>query len=183
MKIYGNVREPKNWAVTLLWAMLPAVCLASIAGVGAMTYCLIRGLTEAVKNISIASVAPWMAYAVIGACAILGSKRKEQLDFSKRIINDIRLLLYVVTIGGLALAAYCITNDYLGSLPWLSAMVGLPWTAHGVVCSFYLNMAKSDHREGGITYELAKANGFNGVPSAGATPNTSTANSQDGAPI
>ena len=39
-------------------------------------------------------------------------------------------------------------------------MVGLPWTAHGVVCSFYLNMAKSDHREGGITFESAKANSF-----------------------
>ena len=48
----------------------------------------------------------------------------------------------------------------VGSLPWLSAMVGLPWTAHGVVCSFYLNMAKSDHREGGITFEGAKASSF-----------------------
>lgn len=32
--------------------------------------------------------------------------------------------------------------------------------AHGVVCSFYLNMSKSDHREGGITFEAAKATGF-----------------------
>ncbi len=39
-------------------------------------------------------------------------------------------------------------------------MVGLPWTAHGVVCSFYLNMAKSDHRAGGITFETAKAASF-----------------------
>ena len=39
-------------------------------------------------------------------------------------------------------------------------MVGLPWTAHGVVCSFYLNMAKSDHKEGGITFEAAKASNF-----------------------
>ena len=39
-------------------------------------------------------------------------------------------------------------------------MVGLPWTAHGVVCSFYLNMAKSDHKEGGITFESAKASSF-----------------------
>lgn len=40
-------------------------------------------------------------------------------------------------------------------------MVGLPWTAHGVVCSFYLNLCKSDHREGGITFETAKASNFN----------------------
>lgn len=81
-------------------------------------------------------------------------------DFSKRLVADIRALLWVVTLGGLALAAYCIHKDYAGALPWLTAMVGLPWTAHGVVCSGYLSMAKSDHRQGGITYDAAKAAGF-----------------------
>ncbi len=84
------------------------------------------------------------------------AKTKTRPDFSKKLISDIRWLLWAVTLGGLLLAAYCIHNGYVGSLPWLSAMVGLPWTAHGVVCSFYLNMAKSDHREGGITFEAAK---------------------------
>ncbi len=88
------------------------------------------------------------------------SAKAERQDYSKKLIADIRWLLWVVTIGGLMLAAFCIYRGYLGSLPWLSAMVGLPWTAHGVVCSFYLNMAKSDHKEGGITFETAKANGF-----------------------
>ena len=83
-------------------------------------------------------------------------KREARLDFSKQLIQDIRGLLWVVTAGGLGLAAYCIRAGYAGSLPWLSAMVGLPWTAHGTVCAFYLNMAKSDHREGGITYETAR---------------------------
>jgi hypothetical protein len=82
------------------------------------------------------------------------------MEFSKRLISDIRALLWAVTLGGLALAAYCIREGYIGSLPWLSAMVGLPWTAHGTVCAFYLNMAKSDHKEGGITFEKAKAAGF-----------------------
>ena len=82
------------------------------------------------------------------------------MEFSKRLIADIRALLWVVTVGGLLLAAYCIRVGYTGALPWLSAMVGLPWTAHGTVCAFYLNMAKSDHKEGGITFETAKAAGF-----------------------
>lgn len=82
------------------------------------------------------------------------------MEFSKRLIADIRALLWVVTVGGLLLAAYCIRVGYTGALPWLSAMVGLPWTAHGTVCAFYLNMAKSDHKEGGITFESAKAAGF-----------------------
>lgn len=88
-------------------------------------------------------------------------KAAKKKEYSKRLISDIRALLWLVTLGGIFLAAYCIRNGYVGSLPWLSAMVGLPWTAHGTVCAFYLNMAKSDHKEGGITFEAAKANYFN----------------------
>lgn len=87
-------------------------------------------------------------------------KRRKQAEFSKQLIADIRALLWVVTVGGLLLAAYCIRTGYGGALPWLTAMVGLPWTAHGVVCSNYLSMAKSDHKRGGITYEAAKAANF-----------------------
>lgn len=82
------------------------------------------------------------------------------MEFSKRLIADIRALLWVVTVGALVLAGYCIRTGYTGALPWLTAMVGLPWTAHGTVCAFYLNMAKSDHSDGGITFEAAKAAGF-----------------------
>ena len=85
---------------------------------------------------------------------------KPKRGYSKQLISDIRWLLWAVTLGGLLLAGYCIRQGYTGSLPWLSGMVGLPWTAHGVVCSFYLNMAKSDHKEGGITFESAKASSF-----------------------
>ena len=89
---------------------------------------------------------------------------KKECDFSKRLVMDIRVLLWIVTVGGLLLAGWCIYNGYTGSVPWLSAMVGLPWSAHGGICSFYLNMAKSDHQEGGITYEAAKAANFSKDP-------------------
>ena len=82
------------------------------------------------------------------------------MEFSKRLIRDIRCLLWVVTLGALALAGYCIRTGYTGALPWLTAMVGLLWSAHGVVFANYLGMAKSDQKRGGITYETAKANGF-----------------------
>lgn len=94
------------------------------------------------------------------------TKRKKP-DYSKRLVSDIRALLWVVTVGGLLLAAYCIYKGYTGSLPWLSAMVGLPWTAHGVVCSCYLSMAKSDHKAGGVTFEAAKAANFQTQNQAG----------------
>ena len=86
--------------------------------------------------------------------------RKARPEYSKQLVADIRALLWVVTVGSLLLAAYCIRAGYTGALPWLTAMVGLPWTAHGVVCTGYLSMAKSDHKEGGITYEAARAGGF-----------------------
>ena len=85
---------------------------------------------------------------------------KLKAEYSKKLVTDIRSLLWVVTIGGLLLAFYCVHKNYLGALPWVTSMVGLPWTAHGVICSFYLNMAKSDHKVGGITFETAKANNF-----------------------
>ena len=85
---------------------------------------------------------------------------KTKAEYSKKLVTDIRSLLWVVTVGGLLLAFYCVRKNYLGALPWVTSMVGLPWTAHGVVCSFYLNMAKSDHKVGGITFETAKANNF-----------------------
>ena len=96
--------------------------------------------------------------------------KPQRQEFSKRLISDIRCLLWAVTVGGLVLAAWCIHRGYPGSLPWLSAMVGLPWTAHGTVCAFYLNLCKSDHKEGGITFEAARAAGFQ-------TPDDSSADS------
>lgn len=85
---------------------------------------------------------------------------QKKLDYSKKLISDIRALLWLVTVGVLALTGLCVFYGYMGALPWLVTMVGLPWAAHGVVCSFYMDMAKSDHREGGITFESAKANNF-----------------------
>lgn len=81
-------------------------------------------------------------------------------QFSKKLVKDTRPLLWIVTISGIALAFICVWRGYTGSLPWISSMVGLPWAAHGTVCAFYLNMAKSDHRAGGITFEAAKAKSF-----------------------
>lgn len=78
------------------------------------------------------------------------SKKK---DFSKKLVDDVRSLLWVVTISCIILSFYCVYLGYLGTLPWLAGMVSAAFAAHGAICSFYLNMAKSDHRQGGITYD------------------------------
>ena len=89
---------------------------------------------------------------------------KEQLAFSKQLINDIRWLLWIVTLGGMFLALLCIWRNYTASLPWISSMVGLPWAAHATVCSFYMNKSKVENTADGITYEAAKASNFYNKP-------------------
>ncbi len=90
-------------------------------------------------------------------------KRKLKVEFSKKMVNDTRLLLWIVTIGGLALAFYCVHKNYVGALGWIAGMESAAWAAHGAVCSFYLNMAKSDHKGAdgeGVTFAAAKARNF-----------------------
>lgn len=90
-------------------------------------------------------------------------KEKKRLEYSKKLISDIRWLLWVVTVGGIALAFYCVHMHYTSSLPWVSAMVGLPWASHATVCSLYLNKSKAENTGAdgeGIVYAKACAKGF-----------------------
>ena len=96
--------------------------------------------------------------------------RQTLLDYSKRITNDMRSLLWVISVGGLLLGFYAVHARFEGALPWISAMVGLPWTAWGTAAAFYLNLAKSDHRQGGITHDTAMAElGAEAEPYTGTT--------------
>ena len=96
--------------------------------------------------------------------------RQITLEYSKRITNDMRGLLWVISVGGLLLGFYAVHARFEGALPWISAMVGLPWTAWGTAAAFYLSLAKSDHRQGGITYETAMAElGAEAEPDTGST--------------
>lgn len=62
-----------------------------------------------------------------------------------------------MTLAFLGLAALCIIKDYTGSLPWLTAMISLPWTAYGVSQCFYYNKAKNENMSGGIKYDTVMA--------------------------
>ena len=52
------------------------------------------------------------------------SGNKRAMEHSKKLTNDIRALLWAVTLGGLLLAFYCVHLGYTGALPWVGAMVG-----------------------------------------------------------
>lgn len=91
------------------------------------------------------------------------SSKTKQLEFSKKLINDNRYLLWIVNVGGLLLAFYCVRHSYTGALGWIAGMITAAWAAHGTICSWYFSMAKSDHRNAagdGITFAAAQATGF-----------------------
>ena len=57
--------------------------------------------------------------------------------------------MWVVTLGFLILAFYSIKHGYTGSLPWLTAMSGLPWAAYGVSQVYYYKKSLAENTRNG----------------------------------
>ncbi len=87
----------------------------------------------------------------------MAKRKKEKKEFSKVLLIQESALIWIMTLSFLALAALCIIKDYTGSLPWLTAMISLPWTAYGVSQCFYYNKAKNENLSGGIKYDTVMA--------------------------
>lgn len=85
------------------------------------------------------------------------NKHLKKKEFSKVLLVQESILIWIMTISFIGLAALCILKDYVGSLPWLTAMVSLPWTAYGVSQCFYYNKAKAENTKEGIKYETVLA--------------------------
>ena len=88
-------------------------------------------------------------------------KKKRNADnkteFSKKLLIQESLLIWVVTLAFIVLAFVCIQNQYFGELPWLAAMAACPWTAYGASQAFYFRKAEKENTKGGIKYETVMA--------------------------
>ena len=62
-----------------------------------------------------------------------------------------------MSLSFIVLAFYCIHEGFTGSLPWLAAMVGFPWTAYGVSQAMYYRKSMAENTTGGIKYESVLA--------------------------
>lgn len=71
------------------------------------------------------------------------------------MLNQESVLIWIVTLSGIFLAFWCVINQFLGELPWISVMISAPWAAYGVSQAFYYNKAKKENTVGGIVYETA----------------------------
>lgn len=82
---------------------------------------------------------------------------KQKRQFSKSLLIQESALIWVTTIMILVMAFYCIVNENFGDLPWLTAMVGFPWTAYAVSQMYYYKKSEKENTVGGIKYESVMA--------------------------
>ena len=82
---------------------------------------------------------------------------KNTQEFSKRLLIQESWLIWVHTIALIGLAYICVFKGYFGELPWLTAMVSLPWAAYGVSQHAYYKKAQAENTKDGIKFETAMA--------------------------
>lgn len=93
-------------------------------------------------------------------------KQPKKLEFSKILLIQESVLIWIMTIFFMYLAYLCVQNQYFGELPWLVAMVGFPWTAYGVSQMYYYKKSMKENSKNGIKYDAVMADIANGYPSA-----------------
>ena len=90
--------------------------------------------------------------------------KTKKMEFSKRLLFQESLLIWIITISFIILAFVCVTNQFFGELPWLAAMCGFPWTAYGASQAFYFRKAERENTQGGIKYETVMADIHQDIP-------------------
>lgn len=93
------------------------------------------------------------------------SKKKNKIEFSKILLIQESILIWIMSIFFMCLAYLCVINQYFGELPWLAAMVGFPWTAYGVSQMYYYKKSMKENSKDGIKYESVMADIANGYSS------------------
>ena len=95
------------------------------------------------------------------------NKRKKKNEFSKVLLIQESVLIWVITLSYIVLAFVCVLLGFTGSLPWLSVIPSLAWTTYGVSQGFYYNKRKKENTKNGIKYETVMAQLQNQMPAAG----------------
>ena len=79
--------------------------------------------------------------------------KKQKKEFSKVLLIQESVLIWIMSLTFLALAFYCISQGFLGTFPWLTAMVGFPWTAYGVSQVYYYKKSLAENTKDGIKFQ------------------------------
>ena len=91
----------------------------------------------------------------------LGSKNKEKKSkrqFSKTLTILVLATTFIISMYTLYLCKLCIQLNFSGSLPFLSALIGLAQGSCGYVLSKYFDKSKAENTKNGIVYENSLKN-------------------------
>lgn len=87
----------------------------------------------------------------------MGSSRRngdhKKQEFSKTLLIQESLLIWIHTIAMLVLAYICVFRGYFAEIPWLTAMASLPWGAYAISQHAYYKKAQAENTKDGIKYE------------------------------
>lgn len=79
--------------------------------------------------------------------------KKDKKEFSKTLLIQESVLIWIHTLSHIGLAFLCIVLGFTGSLPWLAASASFPWAAYGVSQVFYYKKSLVENSKNGIKYE------------------------------
>ena len=79
---------------------------------------------------------------------------KKKLEFSKALLVQESILVWITTISFIVLAFLSIEHDFLGEFTWLAALCTALWAAYGVSQAFYYKKAMAENTKGGIKYKM-----------------------------
>lgn len=80
-------------------------------------------------------------------------QKKPKKEYSKGLLTQESVLIWITSLLYIALAFFCIIQGYTGSLPWITASASLPWAAYGVSQVFYYKKSMLENTKGGIKYD------------------------------
>lgn len=81
-------------------------------------------------------------------------KSNKKLEFSKILLIQESILVWITTIAFIVLAFMSIYRDFTGEFTWLAAMCTALWAAYGVSQAFYYKKSMAENTKGGIKYQL-----------------------------
>ena len=86
-----------------------------------------------------------------------GAHENEKQEFSKTLLIQESLLIWIFSLAMLVLAYICVFKGYYAELPWLTAMVSLPWASYAISQRAYYKKAQAENTKDGIKYETVMA--------------------------
>ena len=80
-------------------------------------------------------------------------QRNKKIEFSKTLLIQESILVWITTLTLLLITCYCIFNGFMGTLPWLITLITVVWGAYGVSQVFYYKKSLAENTVGGIKYD------------------------------